>query len=244
MVEIVNKFTYQRISRSSSEETGRTYVTEEGQKLPSVTTILSKTKPANEKAKLDDWKKRVGEEEANRVRDEANSLGTKFHTCLEKNLKGEGHKDLTDEGQLAEKMSSLVITNAFPYLKEIWGSEVFVHYPNLYAGQTDLIGIYKNRECIMDFKTTNKPKREDWIKDYFLQLGAYAMAHNHVYGTEIKTGVIFMVSRDLQYQCFAIEGERFAHVQHEWLKRGDQFYAQQNIQLTANNVLPQSHKPI
>jgi hypothetical protein len=141
-------------------------------------------------------------------------------------------------------MSSLVITNAFPYLKEIWGSEVFVHYPNLYAGQTDLIGIYKNRECIMDFKTTNKPKREDWIKDYFLQLGAYAMAHNHVYGTEIKTGVIFMVSRDLQYQCFAIEGERFAHVQHEWLKRVDQFYAQQNIQLTANNVLPQSHKPI
>ena len=244
MAEIINKFTYQRISRSSSEETGRTYVTEEGHKLPSVTTILSKTKPANEKAKLDDWKKRVGEEEANRVRDEANSLGTKFHTCLEKNLKGEGHKDLTDQGQLAEKMSSLVITNAFPYLKEIWGSEVFVHYPNLYAGQTDLIGIYKNRECIMDFKTTNKPKREDWIKDYFLQLGAYAMAHNHVYGTEIKTGVIFMVSRDLQYQCFAIEGERFAHVQHEWLKRVDQFYAQQNIQLTANNVLPQSHKPI
>jgi genome maintenance exonuclease 1 len=244
VAEIINKFTYQRISRSSSEETGRTYVTEEGQKLPSVTTILSKTKPANEKAKLDDWKKRVGEEEANRVRDEANSLGTKFHTCLEKNLKGEGHKDLTDQGQLAEKMSSLVITNAFPYLKEIWGSEVFVHYPNLYAGQTDLIGIYKNRECIMDFKTTNKPKREDWIKDYFLQLGAYAMAHNHVYGTEIKTGVIFMVSRDLQYQCFAIEGERFAHVQHEWLKRVDQFYAQQNIQLTANNVLPQSHKPI
>jgi genome maintenance exonuclease 1 len=244
VAEIINKFTYQRISRSSSEETGRTYVTEEGQKLPSVTTILSKTKPANEKAKLDDWKKRVGEQEANRVRDEANSLGTKFHTCLEKNLKGEGHKDLTDEGQLAEKMSSLVITNAFPYLKEIWGSEVFVHYPNLYAGQTDLIGIYKNRECIMDFKTTNKPKREDWIKDYFLQLGAYAMAHNHVYGTEIKTGVIFMVSRDLQYQCFAIEGERFAHVQHEWLKRVDQFYAQQNIQLTASNVLPQSHKPI
>jgi hypothetical protein len=170
MVEIINKFTYQKISRSSSEETGRTYVTEEGQKLPSVTTILSKTKPASEQAKLDNWKKRVGEQEANKIRDQANSLGTKFHTFLEKNLKGEGHKDLTEEGVLAEKMATLVVTNAFPYLKEVWGSEVFVHYPHLYAGQTDLIGVYKNRNCIMDFKTTNKPKREDWIKDYFYNL--------------------------------------------------------------------------
>ena len=187
MVEIINKFTYQKISRSSSEETGRTYVTEEGQKLPSVTTILSKTKPASEQAKLDDWKKRVGEQEANKIRDQANSLGTKFHTFLEKNLKGEGHKDLTEEGVLAEKMATLVVTNAFPYLKEVWGSEVFVHYPHLYAGQTDLI------------------------------------------------------SRDLQYQCFAIEGERFVHVQHEWLKRVDQYYVQQNIQLPSNISLPHSH---
>ena len=77
-------------------------------------------------------------------------------------------------------------------MEEIWGSEITLYYPGLYAGATDLCGIYEGRESIIDFKQSNKPKRREWIEDYFVQLAAYAMAHNHVYDTKIQSGVILM----------------------------------------------------
>ena len=66
-----------------------------------------------------------------------------------------------------------------------------IHYPGLYAGATDLVGVYDYEDSIIDFKQSNKPKRKEWIDDYFMQLGAYAMAHNYVYQTEDREDGLF-----------------------------------------------------
>jgi genome maintenance exonuclease 1 len=106
----------------------------------------------------------------------------------------------------------------------VYGIEAVMHYPGLYAGSADLVGIHKGEDAIMDFKQTNKPKQEAWIGDYFLQLAAYGMAHDHVYGTQINKGVIMMCSIDNYYQEFIVEGEKFRYYKHEFLRRLDQYY--------------------
>jgi hypothetical protein len=107
---------------------------------------------------------------------------------------------------------------------EIWGSEVTLYYPGLYAGATDLCGVYQGRESIVDFKQTNKPKRDEWITDYKLQMAAYAMAHDYVYGTNIEQGVILMCTPDCFFQRFIINGQDFRNWKGEWLRRVDQYY--------------------
>ena len=171
-------------------------------KLPSVTTILSQTQSEEKKKALADWKARVGAQQSDRVRDIAAMRGTAMHTYLEGYVRGTGHKDLTSIGREAEPMAKKIISQGFTDLNEIWGSEVTLYYPELYAGATDVVGIYNGRESIIDFKQTNKPKQRVWIDDYFTQLGAYAMAHNYVYGTKIQSGVILMCSKDGLFQKF------------------------------------------
>ena len=95
-----------------------------------------------------------------------------MHLHLEKHILGEGHVDLTEEGKTAKGMADTIISKGLPDLSEIWGSEVVLFYPGLYAGQTDLVGTYDYEDSIIDFKSSNKPKRKEWIEDYFLQLGA------------------------------------------------------------------------
>jgi hypothetical protein len=107
---------------------------------------------------------------------------------------------------------------------EIWGSEVPLYVPKMYAGTTDLVGVYKGNPCIMDFKQSNRPKKVEWIEDYFLQLTAYAIAHNEVHGTNIREGHIFMCSRDLTYQQFDIWPHEFDEWEQEWWKRVYQYY--------------------
>ena len=126
-----------------------------------------------------------------------------MHTLLEHYLLGEKHADLTDVGQEATMMAQKVIDEGIKgSLNEIWGSEVTLWYPDLYAGQTDVVGIYNERESIIDFKQTNKPKKREWIEDYFIQLAAYAMAHNYTYQTKIQQGVVLMCSKDGYFQKF------------------------------------------
>jgi hypothetical protein len=169
------------------------------EKLPSVTTILAATASDEKRASLDKWKDRFIRledgtmiNEAERVKNTAANRGTAMHSVLESHIEGQGMLDLTDLGQEAHKMANTIIDKGLGDLSEIWGSEVTLYYPGLYAGATDLCGIYMERESIIDFKQTNKPKRDEWIEDYKLQMAAYAMAHNYVYGTGIEQGVILM----------------------------------------------------
>ena len=194
------------------------------EKLPSVTTILSATQSPEKMESIKRWKERVGEEQATRVKNEAASRGTNMHKHLEKYILGEGHADLTEEGKLAKKMSDTIIEEGLKDMSEVWGAEVTLHYPKLYAGQTDLVGTYDYEDSIVDFKQSNKLKRREWIEDYFMQLGAYAMAHNQVYKSEITQGVVLMCTPDMQFQKFQVKGQEFINYQHKFLAKVDQYY--------------------
>ena len=199
-----------------------------GEKLPSVTTILSATQSDEKKESIARWTARVGKTEATRVKDQAASRGTNMHLHLERYIEGKGHLDLTDEGQVAGNMAQTIIDKGLCDMSEIWGSEVTLYYPGLYAGATDLVGVYDYEDSIVDFKQSNKPKRKEWIEDYFMQLGAYAMAHNCVYDTGITQGVILMCTPDNYFQKFQIKGKEFIKYQHKFLERLDKYYSGKN----------------
>jgi ATP-dependent exoDNAse (exonuclease V) beta subunit len=194
------------------------------EKLPSVTTILSATESEEKKQTIAKWKARVGAVEAERVKNTAATRGTAMHSYLEYHIAGQGLLDLTEEGVQAKQMAQMIVDKGFGDLNEIWGSECVLYYPELYAGQTDLCGVYQGRESIVDFKQSNKPKREEYIGDYYLQLVAYAMAHDAIYKTNIEQGVILMCTPDLYFQKFVLNGARFRQVKWEWLRRVDEYY--------------------
>ena len=192
--------------------------------LPSVTTIISATQSEEKKQGLADWKARLGDREADKVRDTAALRGTAMHTYLDAYVRGSGHRDLTSVGKEAEPMAKRIIESGLGDLQEVWGTEVTLYYPDLYAGATDVVGIYNGRESIIDFKQTNKPKRREWIGDYFIQLAAYAMAHNYVYRTKIQSGIILMCSKDRLFQKFEVSDKEFVDCQHAFLRKVDQYY--------------------
>lgn len=203
----------------------RHYVLESG-KLPSVTTILSATQSDEKRASLQRWMDRVGKTEAERVKNTAATRGTAMHKYLEYYVEGQGLLDLTDVGVEAEKMAKTVIDKGMGDIEEIWGSEVVLSYKNRYAGASDLVGVYMGRESIMDFKQTNKPKKDEWIDDYYLQMAAYALAHNDTYGTDIDQGVILMCTPDCFFQRFLINGARFREYTDKWKRKVEQYYEQ------------------
>ena len=215
-------YTYPESTRSTVDGF-RTYDVG-NEKLPSVTTILGATKDQDAIDSINRWKAKVGEEAATRIKDQAAARGTNMHLHLERYVTGEGHLDLTPEGKIAKAMSDTIIAKGLKDLQEIWGSEVTLFYPNLYAGATDLVGTYDYEDSIIDFKQSNKPKRREWIEDYFMQLGAYAMAHNQVYGTEITQGVILMCTPDNYFQKFQVKGKEFIRYQHKFLEKVEQYY--------------------
>ena len=197
------------------------------EKLPSVTTILAATQSEEKKASLAAWQARVGKDQATRIKDQAASRGTVMHHILEGWLLDKPHIDLTDVGQQAEKMAYQIWNQGLQKrLNEFWGLEVTLYYPGLYAGATDVVGIYDEAESIVDFKQSNKPKRREWIEDYKLQLAAYALAHNEVYGTAINKGVNLICTKDNLFQEFIFEGEEFRKAKFDWLRRVDQYYEQ------------------
>ena len=195
------------------------------EKLPSVTTILQATQSEEKKRKLEEWKKRMGAQYADRIRDISAMRGTSMHTYLEGYIKDERHLDLTALGVEAGRMADVVIRSGLGDLGEVWGTEVTLYYPGLYAGATDVVGVYGGKQSIIDFKQTNKPKQREWIDDYFTQLAAYAMAHNYVYGTQIQLGVILMCSKDCFFQKFEVSDKEFQGYMHTFLKKVDQYYA-------------------
>ena len=219
MIKKLNKYSYAHGTRST--ELGSRNYEVAGFKLPSVTTVLGKTKDTSF---LDSWIKRKGKTEAERIKNESSTRGTSMHKYLENYVLGKGYEDLTDLGQETIRMAEKVIEVGLAPVSEYFGSEVTLYYPGLYAGQTDLVGLHNDKETIIDFKQANRPKKEEWIGDYKLQAGAYAMAHDYVHGSSIEQCIIMICTPDLYYQEFRIDGANLRRAKHDFLRRLDQYY--------------------
>ena len=241
-----NKYNYLQGKQITDEESGSRVYDFNGSRLPSVTTILSATK--NQQF-LKDWKAKVGEQEAERIKNLSSKRGTSMHKFLESHIQGVGYDDLTEIGQAAKPMAEKIIEVGLTPVSEYFGSEVMLHYPGLYAGSTDLVCMHNDMESIIDFKQSNRPKKEEWIEDYFLQIAAYAMAHDYVYKSEIKQGVIMICTPDLYYQEFKIQGVELKNYKHKFLKRLDMYNElkldekeQANVNVKSKDFLEQAEK--
>ena len=208
---------------------GSRHYSMDGFNLPSVTTILAATKSEEDKAAIVAWKERVGHREAERIKNEASSRGNSMHSYIEQFLLGKMNLDLLEEDNHSKSMAEEIIDSGLKdKLSEIWGAEATVYYPGKYAGTADCIGVYEGKNSLLDFKQSNKPKREEDIEDYFLQLGAYSLAHNTVYNSNITQGVILLCTVDRLFQDFKIEGNELINFQNKFLERVEQFYHQLN----------------
>ena len=214
-----SKYTYVRGTQAM--EHGSRIYDFNGMRMPSVTTILSKTK---DQSFLTAWKNKVGHENAERIKNVSSNRGTAMHKFLEKHIEDVGYDDLTTLGREAKAMANKIIEDGLSQVSEYYGSEVMLYYPDLYAGSTDLVCRHDGMETIVDFKQANRPKKEEWIEDYYLQIAAYAMAHDYVHGSNIQQGVIMVCTPDLYYQEFKCEGEKMRHYRHEFLKRLSQYH--------------------
>jgi genome maintenance exonuclease 1 len=221
---LISKFNYKLCSQVNNPETKkRCYATPDKEYLPSVTTILGKTKDLTF---LKEWKARIGVENAQAITTEALRIGTAMHTNLENFILGKERKLKNNIiYNQANAMADVIIENGLSNVTEIWAIEQALYYPGLYAGTTDLIGLHNDEPAIMDFKQSNKLKKEEWIDDYKLQVVSYALAHNEVYGTNISKGVIFVCTRDLEYQQFEVTKDTFKLYSDMWCDRVEQYYS-------------------
>jgi genome maintenance exonuclease 1 len=235
MTLLTERFTYTKLSRD--ESTGkRLYATPDGNRVPSVTTILDKTKPWEKVQALLNWKKAVGEKKAQEIVTEAAGRGTRMHKFLEDYVKqGVINPPGTNPYSVqSHSMAEVVIQQGLCNVNEVWGVEVPLYYPGLYAGTTDGCGLHLNEEAILDYKQTNKPKKLEYIDDYFLQLTAYALAHNEVHKTNIRKGVILMCVKPPEitpmvwgtpvYQEFILTPDKFDHWEKQWWNRVEHYY--------------------
>ncbi len=214
-----SKYTY--VDASRIEDQGTRLYDVNGSRLPSVTTILGATK---DQQFLKEWKAKVGEAEADRIKNLSSRRGTSMHKFLEHYVQGTGYDDLTEIGQKAKAMAEKVIDVGLTPVEEIYGSEVTLYYPGLYAGSTDLVCVHNGKDSIVDFKQSNRPKREEWIDDYKMQIAAYAMAHDYVHNSKIEQGIIMVCTPDLYYQEFLVNGAELRQWKHKFLKRLDMYY--------------------
>tara|TARA_Y100001970_G_scaffold37267_1_gene45989 strand:+ start:290 stop:976 length:687 start_codon:yes stop_codon:yes gene_type:complete len=223
-----NKFNYPKSVRSIEDGLRKYFLNDS--KLPSVTSILQATKSEEEKASLENWKKRVGYAEANKIKNEASNRGTSMHSYLEDFLKGRANESFFESNEKYKNMAKEIIEKGIrDKLEVIYGMESTLHYPKKYAGTADLIGIYQGKEAIIDFKQANKPKKVDYIQDYFLQLGAYTLAHNVVYKTNITLGVVLLCTVDNLFQDFKIQEEELMMYQNLFLGRLKKFNELKNL---------------
>ena len=233
---ITNRYNYTPINRETIDGK-RHYCLPDGSKVPSVTTILDRTKSEEKRQVLANWRKRVGEQKAQEITTEAANRGTRMHTYLEHYMLNDDMKPLPGNpfAHPSWFMAAEVILQGLCHVNEFWGAEVPVYYSGLYAGTTDCLGVWKGRPAIMDFKQTNRPKKREWIDDYFVQLCAYAEAHNELHGTKIKKGVVLMCVKPTvdeqmnmitqpEYQEFVLEGREFEHYRDLWWKKVEQYY--------------------
>ena len=216
-----NKYSYIQGKQITDVDTGTRVYDITGTRLPSVTTVLGATK--NQQF-LKDWKAKVGNEEAERITNLSSKRGTAMHKFLEKHIQGTGYDDLTEIGCQAKPMAEKIMEMGLAPVEEYYGSEVMLHYPGLYAGSTDLVCMHNGLETIVDFKQSNRPKREEWVSDYYMQIAAYCMAHDEVYGSKIRQGIIMICTPDLYYQEFKFQDATLKLWKHRWLSRLDMYH--------------------
>ena len=216
-----NKYSYIQGKQITDIDTGTRFYDFQGIRLPSVTTVHAKTK---NQEYLTAWKNKVGHDKAERIKNHSSSRGTAMHKFLESHIQGVGYDDLTAIGCEAKPMAQKIIEVGLTPVSEYYGSEVMLHYPGLYAGSTDLVCIHNGLPTIVDFKQSNRPKKEEWIEDYYIQIAAYAMAHDAYYGSRIEQGVIMVCTPDLYYQEFKVSGADLRSYKHKFLKRLDHYH--------------------
>jgi hypothetical protein len=219
----VERFQYKNCQQINDPVTRkRVYLTPDGESLPSVTTILSATK---DMTALNEWKKRVGEQKAKEITTEAAGVGTAMHSNLERFIAGLQRQPGNAPVHVqANKMADVIIDNGLKHVNEVWAMEQSLYFPGLYSGTTDLVAVFKDNPSVCDYKQTNKPKKEEWVEDYKIQLVAYILAHNEVYKTDIREGHVFMCSRDFQYQQFDLWPTDFNKYQDMWLSKVEEYY--------------------
>jgi len=210
-----NKYDYHKYTRQE-EHGSRTYNVGE-KKIPSVTTILSATQSEEKKASLDRWRERVGYQEAQRITQQAATRGTEMHYVLENYIDGKGYLNLSPEGAQARLMAHEIVQN-LEKLKVVWGNEVSLAYDDRWAGATDVVGLYDEQPTIIDFKQSNKPKREEYVEDYYYQIAAYSLAHKKQYGP-ITQGLICVCTKDKLYQEFKMNESKLSEYEEKWLER-------------------------
>jgi genome maintenance exonuclease 1 len=167
----------------------RHYVLEDGTKLKSVTTVLSEK---SDKTFLENWKRKLGEEESQKVITQANRRGSSVHALAERYI-------LNEEDYIKKEMPVNVDTfNQIKkyldkYVDDVYGIELPLYSKTLKtAGRTDLIAEYCGETSIIDFKTSRKVKKEEWIQNYFLQATVYSMMFEYLYKIKVPQIVIIM----------------------------------------------------
>jgi len=220
----VERFQYKACQQVNDPVTRkRVYLTPDGESLPSVTTILSATKDMTH---LNEWKNRIGHAKAQQITTEAAGVGTAMHGNLERFIAGMQRQPGNNPVHIqANKMADVIIEQGLSKVNEVWAMEQSLYYPGLYSGTTDLVGVYDGEPAVMDHKQTNKPKKAEWVEDYYLQLVAYILAHNEVYGTDIKRGIVFMCSRAFEYQQFEVTAADFNKYEDMWLSKVEEYYS-------------------
>ena len=220
----VDRFQYKACQQVNDPVTRkRVYLTPDGESLPSVTTILSATKDMTH---LNEWKNRIGHAKAQQITTEAAGVGTAMHGNLERFIAGMQRQPGNNPVHIqANKMADVIIEQGLSKFNEVWAMEQSLYYPGLYSGTTDLVGVYDGEPAVCDYKQTNKPKKAEWVEDYYLQLVAYILAHNEVYGTDIKRGIVFMCSRAFEYQQFEVTAADFNKYEDMWLSKVEEYYS-------------------
>lgn len=209
-------YVYEKLERIDASS-GRLYVLPNGVQVPSVTTVLDRTK---DKTALKEWANRIGQVEADRQRDQAAYIGTWMHATLESVLSGDPLTVGRDwQAMKGHQMAFTLANKYFGGISAIHGSEVGLYYQDRYAGTTDLVATYRGKLAIVDFKQSVKPKRYEYITDYFHQLAAYATAHDWKHGTSIGYAAVLVAVQDGTTQEFTIAGRDWDFFKSEWLDR-------------------------
>jgi genome maintenance exonuclease 1 len=192
------------ITRKTTEQ-GRRYFTPTGEAYPSVTTVLG----ILGKASLMAWRKRVGEEEANRISSQAARRGTAVHKLCENYL------DNKEDYKEGVQPANLFMFNTMKPLLDnkinnIWFQEAFLYSDELQtAGQVDCIAEYDGKLSVIDFKTSRRLKSVDQIQNYFMQVSFYAKAFEERTGQKIEQGVVLIGVDDAEPQEFFINPDDY-----------------------------------
>lgn len=237
MSKLIERFKYHQLGRESIDGI-RYYTTPTGDKLASVTSILEQTRDKEKQQSLQRWKDAIGHAAANKIVEEACARGSRMHRYLEEyilngKLSAVGSNPYA---QISHKMAQLIVDRGLKKVSEYWGSEISLYYDPYYAGTTDAIGVWNDTPAILDFKQSNKVKTRDYIDDYFYQLVFYGAAHNHLFNTNINTGVIIMavkpvldsnfkIIKEPEYLEFVLSGSEWDMYTERMWNRLEKYYS-------------------